>query len=222
MRQLQLRGGLRVGRVNTSVPLVKLTVDHDELEISGGLSGHFTFRPEDIIRLEGHSIFPLLGRRIKIVHRVPHYPGDIHFLTFRQPEVLLEEIRKTGFLASINPAITPEDERIMAQQKKASRFPLNLLFVLGLLGLYHAGIFYYLINSGGNIRVEEMGNYFSLGGLLVIAVGIGLLISEPLRKIAFRPGATTQQAKSSIYVLIIFGLLAALINAVAFSNMVTG
>jgi hypothetical protein len=160
MRQLQFRGGLRVGWVNTSAPLVKLTVNHDELVIAGGLAGHFSFRPEDIIRLEPQTIFPVLGKRIKIIHRVPDYPEDIFFLTFRNPKNFIEDIRKTGFLTNINPVLTLEDERIIEQQKSAGGFPLKPLFALGLVILYHSGVLYYFISSGGNFRVEEMTHYF--------------------------------------------------------------
>jgi hypothetical protein len=222
MRQLQFRGGLRVGWVNTSAPLVKLTVNHDELVIAGGLAGHFSFRPEDIIRLEPQTIFPVLGKRIKIIHRVPDYPEDIFFLTFRNPKNFIEDIRKTGFLTNINPVLTLEDERIIEQQKSAGGFPLKPLFALGLVILYHSGVLYYFISSGGNFRVEEMTHYFSIGGLLIIAVGIGLFVSEPLRQLAFRPGATMKEVRPVIYALVILGVLAALINGAAFSSLAAG
>lgn len=222
MRELQLRGGLRVGRINTSAPLVKLTVNHQELEIAAGLSGHFVFRPEDIIRLEPQTIFPVLGKRVKIVHRNPDYPADILFLTFRDPETLITDIRKTGFLAGANPEVSAEDERILEKQKSASGFPFKTLFVITMVLLYNVGPLYYLVFSGGNTRMEEMTYYFSLGGLLVVAVGIGLLLSEPLRHWAFRPGIPRKRMKSFIYVLIVIGFWAALINGIAFSSLTAG
>jgi hypothetical protein len=187
MRQLQFRGGLRVGWVNTSAPLVKLTVNHDELVIAGGLAGHFSFRPEDIIRLEPQTIFPVLGKRIKIIHRVPDYPEDIFFLTFRNPKNFIEDIRKTGFLTNINPVLTLEDERIIEQQKSAGGFPLKPLFALGLVILYHSGVLYYFISSGGNFRVEEMTHYFSIGGYSSSQWVSGCSSPNPCANLPFAP-----------------------------------
>ncbi|MTB52658.1 hypothetical protein [Lewinella sp. W8] len=222
MRELQLRGGLRVGRINTSAPLVKLTVNHQELEIAAGLSGHFVFRPEDIIRLEPQTIFPVLGKRVKIVHRNPDYPADILFLTFRDPETLITDIRKTGFLAGANPELSANDERILEKQKSASGFPFKTLFFVGMVLLYNLGPLYYLISSGGDLRMEKVGPYFSLGGLLLVTIGIGLLLSEPLRHWAFRAGTPRKRMNTYIYVVIVIGLWAALINGIAFGSLTAG
>ena len=93
----QATGGARVGWLNATWPLAKLTVTPNSLRIVVRLFGDYSFTPDTIVAITRYSTVPILGWGIQIQHCVPEYPERFIFWCFGNPDALLRGIRETGF-----------------------------------------------------------------------------------------------------------------------------
>lgn len=55
-----------------------LTVSAERLSIESGL-GSFSFRPQDVVRIERSGLIPWFWAGIRVRHRVSSYPEDVGF-----------------------------------------------------------------------------------------------------------------------------------------------
>ena len=103
----KFRGGAQIGRIRTSWPFVTLTVRNDRLVLKAPLAGNYAFAPKDIVSIE--PLTNLLARGIRIRHRVEAYKEKVEFLTFRDPRLIIEAIRETGF--PVGPTVATTETR---------------------------------------------------------------------------------------------------------------
>ena len=90
-------GGARIGWMNASHPLAKLSADATKIEIKVRMLGTYTFAPEDIVSIERYSILPVIASGIRIEHANLKYPKHVIFWSSKSPEFLLDGITSSGF-----------------------------------------------------------------------------------------------------------------------------
>ena len=105
---MRIRGGARIGWVNASWPLARLSASAAELSVSGLLIGSYAFAPGDVARLEPYGSIPLFARGVRIVHRRTDYPATVVFWSFRNAERIVEDIRLAGFVPANSSATVAE------------------------------------------------------------------------------------------------------------------
>ncbi|MFT4176492.1 MAG: hypothetical protein QM627_07530 [Luteolibacter sp.] len=120
-----VRGGARIGWVNYSWPLASLDVDASRLTISTtflGLfeTGNYSFRSDQITRIQKFRWLPVFGEGIRIRHTVTGYPKKILF--WCRSSAVLPGIAATGFPTTANGAIATE-------LLQAPDFPLRIWLV---------------------------------------------------------------------------------------------
>lgn len=138
----RLTGGARVGRMNVTYPFATLKVDAEFLELDVSLIRNLEFQPKDIISIEPYDLIPILGRGIKINHRLACYSPKVIFWTFQEPESLIQKMKQIGFLPKINPVLSKADQLMLERQRKSEN-PVKPLALI-VLFLFSLGIF---INS---------------------------------------------------------------------------
>ncbi len=90
-------GGARIGWVNATWPLARLSVSADSLRLSVTFIGDYSFPADTVISIARYTTIPVLGWGIKIQHSIPDYPAHIIFWCLGRPEALLAGIRDSGF-----------------------------------------------------------------------------------------------------------------------------
>ena len=98
MKLVDLTGGARVGYKNASWPFARLTASKKELRLRVKLIGKYSFRPQDIEKLEVIKVLPLLGQGIRIHHNKETYPSKIIFWSLSDPNQVLKAIEQAGIL----------------------------------------------------------------------------------------------------------------------------
>ena len=100
--------------------------------MSGRLIGSYTFAPDQVARLESYGSVPLVGKGIRIVHTRPDYAAKIIFWSFRDPDRVVDDIRRLGFLLQASSAIVPARSGMPFRWSAVIMFIVvwNLLFVL--------------------------------------------------------------------------------------------
>lgn len=161
-----LKGGARIGRANATYPFATLTVNKDILKINASVIGNLEFRHQDIISIESYSLIPILGQGIKINHRVAGYNPKVIFWTFKEPENVINDIKKTGFWNGLNNTISKEEKLILEKQRQ-SETPIKPLVLIVMFFLW----FGIVTNSLHFFPLKEDG----LGFELIRRVGISAL-----------------------------------------------
>ncbi|WP_294304160.1 hypothetical protein [uncultured Chryseobacterium sp.] len=208
MKTFTLTGGARIGRANATYPFAKLYADENMLKINASLVGNLIFQPQDIISIKPYASVPIIGKGIKILHRVDNYNKHVVFWTMTDPETVIGEIEKTGFLEKTKFPLSEKDLHIIQQQRQGG-FPLKpwvkVLFpiVWNFLFLYDF-IPFFLGKDEGN--PFGFGVYSALG--LLFAAALLTLISEGFRKLILKEGKTLDDVKkSAVFILIISGIM---------------
>lgn len=198
MNELKATGGARIGMANATWPFATLTVNKDKLELNATILGNFVFRPTDIISIEAYTTMPVVGKGIRIHHRVNNYNSKIIFWTFGSPSALIESIHQTGFLNSSSPRSIEFDEEISFAQSKGG-FPIktaaaviiviiwNVLFMMDFIRLFDKK------SEGSPLG---LGSQLAMGFIFLTCVL--LLISSPFRRLILKEGRTIKDIKKFI------------------------
>ena len=134
MLPLSVTGGARIGWVSASWPLAHLSVSATELRLSCFLVGSYAFAPGQVVSFERYGLIPLLGRGIRVVHARRDAPRDIVFLSFRNPDRLVEDIHAAGFRpsAASDPVALPAGFPVKWSVMLAIAIVWNLSMLIGI------------------------------------------------------------------------------------------
>ena len=97
MPDLSKTGGARIGWLNASWPLARLTVSSTRLALSALFLGKYEFAPEQIVSFEPYGSIPVLQNGNRLNHNRPDYPAKLVFWTMGNRARVLDGIRTAGF-----------------------------------------------------------------------------------------------------------------------------
>lgn len=200
-------GGVRLGWMNASSPLAKLTVDATKIEIKVRILGTYTFAPEDVVSIERYSILPVIASGIRIEHANLKYPRRVIFWSLKSPDFVTDGIASTGFKPKASPNAV---ERIRNRRGFAIRWqalvaifllwniPMALMIFWPMMALFAFALFFagslavltspslqrLLLNEGRHF--EEIQSYVRLlpvilGFMLIVRTTM-FVLSPDLRK----------------------------------------
>ena len=204
-----LTGGARIGMANASYPFADLYVDKEILKINASIVGNLMFQPKDIISIEPYTFIPLIGQGIKINHRIENYNPKVIFWTFRDPNSVIGEIKKTGFLQNSNSQISSNDLEIIKKQNEGG-FPLKksvaVFFIVAWNLLFLSDIIPFFLKGGTEGSPIGIGMNLAVG--LIFASSILAIVSEKFRKIILKENRKFDDIKKFAYlVAIITGIM---------------
>ena len=202
MKQYQLTGGARIGMANATYPFAKLKVDENKLELNASVIGNLVFSPKDIISIEPYQQMPIIGKGVKINHRISNYKEKVIFWTFKNPQEVINEIRKTGFLDNMSSDISIDDERILAKQKQGG-FPIKKNFAIGAVVLWNIlfALDFYKFFSNSNEGIP-IGNGIKTAIGLLLGTALITLFSKSFQNLILKEGRELDDIKKILYMII--------------------
>ena len=124
MNDVSLRGGSRIGWVNTSYPLARLTCARERLVLKS--LGSYEFTPDQVVSLAAFvGTVPILAQGIAIEHNRLDYPPRMVFWCMGNAEHAVERLRATGF--------EPRGQRV----DRPGGMPLRWSFAIGVVLLWN-------------------------------------------------------------------------------------
>jgi hypothetical protein len=202
-KKYTLRGGARIGMANASFPLADLYVDKEILKINASVVGNLVFQPKDIISIQPYTLIPLIGNGIKINHRIENYNSKVIFWTFKNPDFVISEIEKTGFLQNTNSQITADNLEIIKKQNEGG-FPIKksvaLFFIITWNLLFVFDILLFILKDKTEGSPIGIGMNLAIG--LVFVSSILSIISEKFRKIILKENRNFDDIKKFLYLII--------------------
>ena len=195
-----LTGGARIGMANASYPFADLYVDKKILKINASIVGNLIFKPKDIISIEPYTFIPLIGQGIKINHRIENYNPKVIFWTFKDPNSVISEIKKTGFLQNLNSEISVKDSEIMKKQNEGG-FPLKksvaIFFIIAWNLLFLSDIIPFFLK--GETEGSPIGIGMNLAVGLLFTSSILAIVSVNFRKIILKENRDFDDIKKFAY-----------------------
>lgn len=204
-----LTGGARIGMANASYPFADLYVDKELLKINASIVGNLMFQPKDIISIEPYTFIPLIGQGIKINHRIENYNPKVIFWTFKDPNSVIVEIKKTGFLQNLNSEISSTDLEIMKKQNEGG-FPLKksvaVFFIVAWNLLFISDFIPFFLK--GETEGSPIGIGMNLAVGLLFVSSILSIVSEKFRKIILKENRNFDDIKKfSYFIALISGIM---------------
>jgi hypothetical protein len=201
--QFKLTGGARIGRANATWPFATLTVTRDRLDLNVSLIGSYSFTADQIISIEPYGLIPLLGRGIKISHRVPNYKQKMIFWSWNDPKEVIRNINRTGF-GSSSPSATLKETRIqVAEKQRQGGFAIRTSAAISIVVLWNLLFLYDFVrifkNTGNRVRFG-ITTFMALG--LVLIVSLLTLISTDFRRLILKEGREIGEINKFLYFLI--------------------
>ena len=204
-----LTGGARIGMANASFPFADLYVDKQILKINASIVGNLVFQPKDIISIKPHKSFTLIGNGIKINHRIENYNSEVIFWTLKNPNSVIAEIEKTGFLQNINSEISQNDLEIIKRQNEGG-FPIKksvaIFFVVAWNLLFISDIIPFIFSKKTEGSPIGIGMNIAIG--LIFSSSILAIVSEKFRKIILKENRNFDDIKKFAYfIALISGIM---------------
>jgi hypothetical protein len=204
-----LTGGARIGMANASYPFADLYVDKELLKINASIVGNLMFQPKDIISIEPYTLIPLIGQGIKINHRIENYSPKVIFWTFKDPNSVIMEIKKTGFLQNLNSEISSNDLEIMKKQNEGG-FPLKksvaVFFIVAWNLLFLSDFIQFFLKSES--KGSPIGIGMNLAAGLLFVSSILSIVSEKFQKIILKENRNFDDIKKfSYFIALISGIM---------------
>jgi len=204
-----LTGGARIGMANASYPFADLYVDKEILKINASIVGNLMFQPKDIISIETYTLIPLIGQGIKINHRIENYNPKVIFWTFKDPNFVIGEIKKTGFLENLDSEISSSDLEVIRKQKEGG-FPLKksvaVIFIVAWNLLFLSDIISFFLKAETEGSPIGIGINLAVG--LIFVSSILAIVSEKFRKIILKENRNFEDIKKFAYfIALISGIM---------------
>lgn len=211
-----LTGGVRIGMANASFPFANLYVDKEIIKINASIVGNLVFQPKDIISIKPHTSIPIIGNGIKINHRIANYNSEVIFWTFKNPDSVINEIEKTGFLQNINSEISANDLEIIKNQNEGG-FPIKksvaIFFVIAWNLLFLSDFLPFLLK--GKTEGSPIGIGINLAVGLLFFSSVLAIISENFQKTILKENRNFNDIKKFIYFI-------AFISGIIFISLTIG
>lgn len=198
-------GGARVGWLNSSWPLARLTATPERLSVSVFLSGKYEFVPQEVVAIERYTMIPVLGWGVRIVHSRSDYPQNFIFWNLAGPEPVLRGIREAGFSPSAPAADIPPRLGI----------PVRWSVIIGLVVAWN-GLF--MLDFGRtNSGIPIPGLFVCVALLLVLILSLATLRLPAVQRVVLKPGRHLGEIRGVLgllavvsgFLLVIFSIITA-------------
>ena len=208
MKELQLTGGAKIGMANATFPFATLKVNKDRLELNASIVGNLIFQASDIISIEPFTTIPLIGQGVKINHKVDNYKERVIFWTFKDPNLVVQQIHATGFLSNQNLTDQKIDRTIVEKQAKGG-FPIKKSFAIGAIIIWNllflTDIVSFFLRKGEGFPI---GNGVLTAVVLLFLTALFSLVSVDFRRLILKEGRELNDIKKlAILILIITGFM---------------
>lgn len=185
-------GGARVGWINASWPLAKLTATPDELIVSAAPLGTYRFAPNQVSSIEKYVMLPVIGSGIRINHARADYPRRLIFWCWGNPDRILQGIRDAGFLPAAPVSAIPVKRGIPVRWSAVS------VAVLIWKGLF------FLDPADRSSHVSEHSSPLILAPLVFIfAASLGTLKLPALQRLVLKPGRSVGEIRAFLGLLVL-------------------
>ena len=192
MIEASFRGGSRVGWVNASWPLAKLTANGTTLALTS--LGTYTFTPSQVVSIEPYGLIPVLASGIRINHNRKDYPKTVIFWCMGHRSAILEEIANTGF-------------RPVGQQlERAPGFPVRWVTVLVAIILWNA--LFLIDRAVAGSQPQPPGLFAFLAVVLTFCAATATRAFPAFQRLVMREGHEVAEIKSFLVLLqIVTGII---------------
>jgi hypothetical protein len=180
-----MTGGARVGGVNASWPLAKLSATYDRLELRVALLGRYTFSPEEVVSIERYERF--LSRGIQIIHLATTAPRQVVFWC-PSPDTVLARIRDAGF--------TPRGTATAEASRRG--FPIRAPVAIAVVAIWNLLFMAdFLVRKG----TPTLGPYSLVALALVFLLSVGTLCTSQLQALVLKEGRSIGEARPLLRLL---------------------
>lgn len=187
--EIKLRGGATAGWINATWPLANLNVTPSKTTLNSIFLGKYEFRPEDVTSFEAIGSLPLFGKGIRIHHNIADHPNRMIFWTSKDPDNLIDEIRRMGFIP----------KGIISPIVRNRGFPIRWQAIIVFIVLWNALLLLDMFRNNG--FHPKPGPYAWLATLLVFILSITIWKSELIQKAIISPGHKPDEIKPFLYLL---------------------
>jgi len=196
------------------IPLDRLIIHEDLLELNATLYGNFIFQSGDIIAIKPiHTFLSVFGfNAFRIFHKVTGYPEEIGFLTTQKTNDILTIIEKTGLLNKGNDHQSLYFRQIQDKQK-AGAFPMKkyVLLIAGLVFLLLIGLDFYRFATQSEVMYLPGPGLFSALVVFVIFCLLTLFF-RPFQHLVIKKGRTLKDIDRHMYLYLFAALFILTIN----------
>ncbi len=196
------------------IPMDRLIIHKDYLELNASLTGNFVFNPGDITAIKPtDTLFSMFGfNAFRIFHKIKGYPEETGFLTLQKSTVILSALDKSGLLNKESDYQSPYAGQIEEKQK-AGAYPLKkyVLHVAGLIFLLFIGFDLYRFTTRVEVVYLPGPGLFSALVLFVVA-SLSTLIFKPFRHLVVKKGRTFKDIDRHMYLYLFVALFILIMN----------
>jgi hypothetical protein len=192
-------GGARVGRMNASWPLAKLTATADRLAIRITIFGTYEFAADQVSSIEKYTMIPVIGWGIQIRHNVAEYPERFIFWCIGNPDNVLRGIQESGFGPHASSADAPV-RRGMAFRWSA---------VIAAIAVWNAAFLFGFPLLHGSKSIQSIpGPSILLPLFLGFVLSIATPISPALQRLVLKPNRSVKEVRPFLRLLaVVFGFM---------------
>ena len=202
MNELKETGGARIGWANASWPFATLHVTNPTLTLNATILGKLVFSSSDIRSIEVYRKSGILRNGIQINHSVPNYSETVVFWTSKDPQRLINEIIKTGFLEN-NSRLNPIEAMDLRENQQQGGFPLKIPFAITIIVLWNLFSCIDLKHFFDHGKLQfGLGKGFVLSTGMMMLVCLLLLFAEPFQRLVLKEGRRIQDIRPFVYLLL--------------------